>query len=110
MLPILCTWPLTWPITLEAELDTQTEVVRREGVIAERLLEEMVVLNLDENAYVRLNATGRWIWEQLSAPRSLASLANELAAEFEIDRQRALTDVTAFVRGLVERGLAETRA
>jgi hypothetical protein len=91
-------------------LDTDTRVVRREGVIAERLLDETVVLNPDSDAYARLNATGRWVWEQLAAPQTLDSLAHTLAAEFDIDARRALADVTEFVRGLLERGLVEVSA
>ncbi len=94
----------------EPGLDTDTRVVRREGAIAERLLDETVVLNPDSDAYAQLNATGRWVWERLAAPQTLGSLADALAAEFEIDGRRALADVTAFVRGLVERGLAEVSA
>ena len=94
----------------EPELATDATVVRRDDVISERLLQETVVLNLDSNAYARLNATGRWIWERLEAPQTVDSLARALAAEFEIDAPRALADVRAFVRGLRERGLVEVSA
>jgi hypothetical protein len=95
---------------LEPELTTEAKVLRREGVIAEPLMQETVVLNLDSNAYVRLNPTGRWVWERLEAPQTLDSLAQGLAAEFEIEERRALADVTEFVRGLLERGLVELSA
>jgi hypothetical protein len=69
-----------------------------------------VVLNLDTNAYARLNSTGRWVWEKLDRPQTLESLARELAAEFGIDSERARADVREFVRGLLERGLVELDA
>jgi Coenzyme PQQ synthesis protein D (PqqD) len=84
-----------------------TRIVRRQGVIAERLLDETVVLDPDSDAYARLNATGRWVWERLAAPQTLDSLARMLAAEFDIDAPRARADVAGFVRGLLERGLVE---
>ena len=87
-----------------------TRVVRRQGVIAERLLDETVVLNPDSDAYARLNTTGRWVWDRLAAPQTLDSLARTLAAEFDIDGSRARADVTGFVRGLLERGLVEVSA
>ncbi len=89
----------------EPELDPAVSVTRREGVMAERLLEETVILDPDSDRYARLNPTGRWVWEQLGAPRTLADLAAGLAAEFEIDEPRALADVTAFVRDMTRRGL-----
>ncbi len=98
------------PIALESDLATEAKIVRREGVIAERLMQETVVLNLDTNAYVRLNPTGRWVWERLETPQTLDSLAEGLAAEFEIEERRAVADVTGFVRGLLERGLVEVSA
>jgi hypothetical protein len=73
-------------------------------------LEEAVILNLDANAYVRLNATGRWLWERLEGPQTIDSLAQALAAEFRVDRHRALADVREFVHGLLERDLVEVGA
>lgn len=78
-------------------------------MISERLLQEAVVLNLDSKAYARLNATGRWIWEQLETPQTVESLARGLAAEFEVAGDRALADVREFVRGLLDRGLVKVR-
>jgi hypothetical protein len=76
-------------------------------VLAERLLEETMILDPESDSYTRLNATGRWVWEQLSAPRTVAELGNALAAEFGIDQGSALADVQAFVGEMVRRGLIE---
>ena len=65
------------------------------------------MLNLESQAYVRVNATGRLLWERIETPQTIDSLAAELSAEFEIDRQRAIDDVTNFVRAMLERGLVE---
>ena len=65
------------------------------------------MLNLESQAYVRVNATGRLLWERIETPQTIDSLAAELSAEFGIDRQRAVDDVTNFVRGMLERGLVE---
>jgi hypothetical protein len=91
----------------EPTLDAATSVGRRHGVIAERMLEETVILDPASDRYARLNATGRLMWEQLSAPRTLGELAAVLAAEYGIDERRALSDVTAFVEAMVARGLVE---
>ncbi len=65
------------------------------------------MLNLESQAYGRVNATGRLLWERIETPQTIDSLAAELSAEFGIDRQRAVDDVTNFVRGMLERGLVE---
>lgn len=92
----------------EPELDADTRLVRRREVIGERVLDETVVLDPESDAYARLNASGGWLWEQLGVAQTVGALAQALAAEYGIDRQRAQADVTAFARGLLERGLIET--
>jgi hypothetical protein len=91
----------------EPGLSAHTRVARRPGVIFERVLDETVVLDLDSDAYWRLNPSGRWLWEQLSAPRTIGELSDVLGARFELDGTRALADVTEFVSDLAERGLVE---
>jgi Coenzyme PQQ synthesis protein D (PqqD) len=70
-------------------------------------LDEAVVLNPDSNAYVRLNATGRWVWDRLEGPQTIDSLGRMFAAEFELDGEWALAEVRAFVDGLLQRDLVD---
>jgi hypothetical protein len=91
----------------DPQLDSQTRVSRRPSVISEQVLEETVILDLESDAYVRLNPTGRLLWERLAAPQTLGTLAQALVGEFEIDEPRALADATGFVRDLLGRGLVE---
>ena len=88
-------------------MDPQTRVSRRPSVISEQVLEETVVLDLESDAYVRLNRTGRMLWERLEAPQTVDALARALAREFELDEPRALVDATGFVRDLERRRLVE---
>ena len=92
----------------EPTLDSAATVSRRDGLIAEHLLDETVVLDPASDAYVRLNATGRWLWDRLSTPQTLHALAIAIATEFHVDETRALEDARVFVRGLLERGLVDT--
>jgi hypothetical protein len=85
-----------------------TRVVRRPGVIAERLLDETVVLDPESDAYAKLNRTGGFLWERLDEAETLHGLAGALATRFDIPEERARVDTSAFVRDLVARGLVET--
>lgn len=89
------------------DLDAATRVARCQDVIAERLLDETVILDPDSGRYARLNPSGRWIWERLARPESVGALAEAMAAEFGIPESRALADVLEFVRALRDRGLVE---
>lgn len=90
-----------------SEPQAQSAVVRRPNLIAERVLDETVVLDPEADVYVRLNSSGGWMWEQLEQPRSVDGLARELAARYGLEEHRAKADVTAFVDGLLERRLVE---
>ena len=83
-----------------------TSVLRRNPeAISERLGDETVFLEPEQDLYVRLNATGTRLWEALAEPASAERLAEVLAADFGLPPERALADVDAFVEGLVRRGL-----
>jgi len=90
-----------------SEPSAETPVVRRSSLIAERVLDETVVLDPAADVYVRLNSSGGWMWEQLREPRTVGALAQALAAEYGLEAGRAQADVTAFVDGLLERRLVE---
>jgi hypothetical protein len=85
--------------------DPSSVVSRNPGAVSERLGVETVVLEPDQDLYVRLNATGTRVWEALAEPASAAGLAEALAVEFGLAGDRALADVEAFVDALSRRGL-----
>jgi hypothetical protein len=89
------------------QLDTTTHVWRRSSVIFEPVLEETVVLDPDADTYVRLNPSGRWLWERMSEPQTIHALARALATEFGVDETRALGDVRSFLQELARRRLVE---
>jgi hypothetical protein len=97
-------------LTVENQpLDATTLVSRRPSVLSERVLDETVVMAADDDVYVRLNASGRWLWDRLSEPRSVGALAQSMAQEFGIKEPLAVADVTAFVHELASRRLVELR-
>jgi hypothetical protein len=91
----------------EGEIGPDSLVSRGEDAVGERLGEETVVLNTASDRYVRLNATGSLIWEELARPASVSSLAERLQAEFGIDGGSARRDVVSFVHWLRERGVVD---
>jgi hypothetical protein len=90
-----------------AEPNPATRVARSDGVIAQRLLDETVILDPHAGSYLRLNPSGSWIWERLADPQTVEELAQALATEYGLEGSRAEEDVVAFARDLAARGLAE---
>jgi hypothetical protein len=62
-------------------------------------------MHLDRDLFVRLNATGRWLWEQLERPKTTAELADLLVERYPAGAHRAFADVESFVSALAERDL-----
>jgi hypothetical protein len=87
-------------------LEPQTRVARKDGLIVESLSGQTVMLDPEDDRYLRLNETGGILWEALAEPRTIAELSAHLADQAGIDPERASTDATAFVRGLLEAGAA----
>jgi Coenzyme PQQ synthesis protein D (PqqD) len=74
--------------------------------MAERLLDETVILDPQTDRYTRLNATGSRLWEELGeAPSTAGRLAAALVEEFRVPESRALGDVASFLGELERRGL-----
>jgi hypothetical protein len=63
---------------------------------------------MDMNSLITLNATGRRVWELLAADHSVDYLVAEIVEQFDVDPERAHTDVLAFLDDLRRLGLLET--
>lgn len=57
------------------------------------------------NGIIRLNDTGRLLWEELAAPKTEQQLCEALLAEYDVTPQQAQADVAAFVQTLKKAAL-----
>lgn len=67
--------------------------------------EEIVILDLNGSVYLKLNGSGRFLWEQLNESTDEESLVTSLVEKYGIDDDRARSDVAAFVADLRQRKL-----
>lgn len=51
---------------------------------------------------IRLNETGKFLWEQLSDEKNEGELCAALLSEYELSEEKAQEDVSAFVQKLKE--------
>ncbi len=86
-------------------MDPSSTVTRNERAIVEDVGGETVILDLDDDTFLRLNTAGAVLWKALDEPRSIESLAAALEEHFDVDAPTALTDASAFVENMCERGL-----
>jgi hypothetical protein len=79
--------------------------LRQDGLTWQVVGEDVVVLDLDGSVYLKLNGSGRVLWERLAQAASEDDLVAALTERYDIDRERATTDVAAFVAELRRREL-----
>lgn len=68
---------------------------------------EVVILDRREGRYLAVNPSGAVLWPALLDGTSEEGLVERLVGRYSIDRDRALTDVRAFLDWLTGHGLLE---
>lgn len=82
----------------------------RSAATAWRVIEgEAVILSMDTKILRGLNPVGSRVWEMIDGRRSVDEIVDAIAREFTTERATAATDVGAFVRELLDRGLVTVR-
>ena len=66
---------------------------------------DLVVLDLDKGEYYSLDEIGRVFWHGLEQGKSLEEVADEIVGRYDVTREKALDDLAALCKTLVERGL-----
>ncbi len=74
-------------------------------VAGEAILVPLGAKVVDLNGLLVLNATGRFVWEELAQERSADELAEAVSARFEVTPESARADVQQFVDQLAGLGL-----
>ena len=80
-------------------------VSRDEGVLAQRVLADTLLLDPATGSYTRLNESGALLWDALARPASVDELAARLAERYGLEAQRATADAERFVASLADRGM-----
>ncbi|MEM7411660.1 MAG: PqqD family protein [Myxococcota bacterium] len=85
-----------------------TAPVREEGIIARRIADETILVpatrRAREMALFTLNEVGTFVWEHIDGARDTAALADAVAASFDVDVDRARSDVERFLGELLAAG------
>jgi hypothetical protein len=76
-----------------------------EHVLARKTGEEMVLLNLDNEQYYGLDEVGTRFWELIEGGAAFGSAVDTLLAEYEVDRQTLVDDLSSILGDLGRNGL-----
>jgi len=69
---------------------------------------EVVVLDRQSDLIHQLNHTASYIWGRCDGQSTVAEIANQLAAAFQVDADTAVQDVATTIRQLHSIGLLES--
>ena len=86
-------------------LDTVVKV--RSNAMAERLGDEIAILDPDSGLYFGLNEVGARIWSLLEQPRKLHEVSDAILEEYDVDPARCRANVLLLVGKLLETKLVE---
>jgi hypothetical protein len=90
-------------------LDRSCRVVASTDQLTAMLGDEAVILGTRDDVYYGLDRVGARIWDLVQEPRLLDDVADVIAAEFAVERERALADLLALAGELVDRGLLDVQ-
>jgi hypothetical protein len=84
------------------------EFSAREGLVAESIEGDTVILDLDGDEYFTLNEVAGAIWPLLEEGADIDELVDEVTNKYEVDSERAREDVETFLSGAVDAGIVTT--
>jgi hypothetical protein len=84
-------------------------IQRRDGWLAAKIGEEMVMMSVESGVYLGVNEVGARVWEMIEEPKELSELCAGLAAEFEVTDEVCRAEVESFLADLEKRGAVSRR-
>ena len=87
----------------------------KSGFVVRDIAGQTVVVALGEaskkfNAMIKLNETGKIIWEMLTEGKAAAEIVERILLEYEVEKYIVERDVDRFINQLREHNVLETEA
>lgn len=79
--------------------------LRERGLTWHAVGSDVVVLDLEGSLYLKVNGSGRLLWDLLAEGCDVHALTQELIDRYGVDEQRAVADVAEFLDELRRRDL-----
>jgi phage tail sheath gpL-like len=84
----------------------------KQGFVLRDVAEQTMVVatgdaSRDFHGMIKLNATGKLIWEGVAAGKTAEQIANDLVAEYDVAPEVALQDTQAIITQMQENGFVE---
>lgn len=87
------------------EIRPETVVVQSKEPVAVEVDQAVVMMGLEQGKYYGLEGIGGRIWSLIEQPSSISDICDTLVAEFEVEPDVCLLEVTSFVTELAREKL-----
>ena len=81
---------------------------RNPNLVAARVDDDIIMMNVESGQYLSINSLGGRIWELLEGHVSIQQITETICDEYEVSEAVCRADVEAFLKQLLELGLAKT--
>lgn len=85
------------------------EVVLKEGLLIQKVVDELVILEPQSGDYFTLNNMGALMLEKLQTGQSKEQIAEQISAEYAVDRAQVVADLNDLLEQLTLVDLAYKR-
>ena len=86
-------------------MNRHDRVAVRDGVMFNRVGEEVVLLDLDSGTYYGLDAVGGRLWDLITGTATVGEAIETMLGEYEVEADVLESDVMRLVAELEEKGL-----
>lgn len=86
-------------------IELTTKVVQKDEILASKLDDEVMMMNLESNHYYAMDPVGSHIWQLLQQPITIADLCTSLHQEFEVDEETCQQDTVTFIQQMLDEKL-----
>jgi hypothetical protein len=88
-------------------VEHEAAFVAAEGVVAQAVGDETVLLDLGSGTYYSLNGSASVVWHALEGGGTVGTVIETLLDHFDVDGEQAAEDAARLIGEAVERGLLE---
>ena len=92
---------------MKTSLNSSSVVVQQNGLMAETIDDEMLLMSLEKNKFYGLDAVSRRIWELVIVPSSLNEICEKLIIEFDVDLETCKVEVQPLIQKLLDANLVQ---
>lgn len=90
--------------------ESNSVYTRRDGVVAQKASEQLVLLDVEGGQYYSLNEVGARVWELSDGSRTLKDIVTVVSEEFDAPPETVSSDVHELVDDLVGEELLTNNA